>query len=169
MTTTQLHLFNALYLCIFAFVTVVTRARWQRVVGAAAGAMVAGLAALAAIAVGEKAGVWHFVIEWSPYFLLLLWVDFALCGFIFLLTWRIARRFGRRGLIITLMIAAVLGPLRDYRYMQQFPEWGSYGPEVAPFVAVSATYVLMGVLGHGVMRLIAGPARSDELARRAWE
>jgi hypothetical protein len=28
---------------------------------------------------------------------------------------------------------------------------------------------LMIVLGHGVMRLISGPANADHLARRPWE
>jgi hypothetical protein len=37
-------------------------------------------------------------ITWEPYFLTLLLIDFALCAFIYLITWRIARRFGWRGL-----------------------------------------------------------------------
>jgi hypothetical protein len=36
-------------------------------------------------------------------------------------------------------------------------------------LAISAAYVLLGILGHGVMRLVAGPAREDRLARRPWE
>jgi hypothetical protein len=43
------------------------------------------------------------------------------CGFIFLVTWRIARRFGGRGLAVVAFVAAVLGPVRDYRYMATFP------------------------------------------------
>jgi hypothetical protein len=66
-------------------------------------------------------------------------------------------------------VAAVIGPPRDYWYMQHFPEWGYYAPGVAPLLAVSVTYVLVCVVGHGVMRLIAGPARQDQLARRPWE
>ena len=62
--------------------------------------------------------------------------------------------------------AAVIGPPRDYWYMARFPEWGAYGPGIAPVLAISATYVLFGVLGHGVMRLVAGPSREDRLARR---
>ncbi|MEQ1897695.1 MAG: hypothetical protein ABL971_09965 [Vicinamibacterales bacterium] len=49
--------------------------------------------------------------------------------------------------------------VRDYRYMAWFPEWGAYAPGAAPVLAVSATYLLMGVTGHAVMRLVAGPAR----------
>jgi hypothetical protein len=35
--------------------------------------------------------------------------------------------------------------------------------------AISATYVILGILGHGTMRLIAGPASADSLAHRPWE
>jgi hypothetical protein len=53
--------------------------------------------------------------------------------------------------------------------MRQFPEWGYYGPGIAPVLAISVTYVVVTLMGHGVMRLIAGPAREDRLARRPWE
>jgi hypothetical protein len=53
--------------------------------------------------------------------------------------------------------------------MRHFPEWGSYAPGIAPVLAISATYVLLVLVGHGVMRLIAGPVRGDALARRPWE
>jgi hypothetical protein len=67
------------------------------------------------------------------------------------------------------LIAAIIGPPRDYWYMARFPEWGAYAPGVAPVLAISATYVLLLVVGHAVMRLVAGPARDDQLARRPWE
>ena len=104
-------------------------------------------------------------ITWQPYFLVLLVVDFALCAFVFLITWRIARRFGWRGLSLAAIFVAVNGPPRDYWYMARFPEWGTYNWGIVTVLAVSAAYVLMGILGHGVMRLVAGPAREDRLAR----
>ena len=97
--------------------------------------------------------------------LALLLIDFALSGFIYLITWRIARRFGWRGLAVVVVVAAIIGPPRDYWYMSHFPHWGAYAPGLAPVLAVSATYVLMILLGHGVMRLVAGPADADRLAR----
>jgi len=30
-------------------------------------------------------------------------------------------------------------------------------------------YVLLGILGHGTMRLVAGPAAADVLARWPWK
>ena len=64
---------------------------------------------------------------------------------------------------------AIIGPPRDFWYMKRFPEWGSYGPGVAPILAISAAYILLVLVGHGMMRLVAGPAGEDPLARRPWE
>jgi hypothetical protein len=169
MTTAQLHLFNALYAVVLVVVAIVTRATGRRVAGALAGGTALGVVALGIIALGESVGWWHMAITWEPYFLTLLLIDFIQCAFIFLITWRIARRFGWRGLAVTLIILAIIGPPRDYWYMRRFPEWGSYGPGIAPVLAISATYVILVLVGHGVMRLVAGPARKDTLARRPWE
>lgn len=167
MTTHQLHLFNLLGLVVLVAVVFLTRATARRIVGALAGGAAVGLVGLAVIALGEELGWWHMVIAWEPYFLTLLWIDFVLCAFVFLITWRIARRFGAPGLVAIAIVAAVIGPVRDSWLMARFPEWGSYAPGVVPLLAISATYVLLGAAGHGVMRLVAGPA--DRLAARPWE
>lgn len=169
MTTQQLHVFNGVGLFVFVLVAILTRATARRVVGALAGGAVLGVAALGIIALCVEVGWWRFAITWEPYYLTLLWIDFALGAFVFLITWRIARRFGWRGLAAVVIAAAVIGPPRDYWYMQRFPEWGSYAPGVAPILAISATYVILVVLGHSMMRLVAGPARGSPLARRPWE
>jgi hypothetical protein len=169
MTTQQLHLFNGLGLMVLVVVAILTRTTARRIAGALAGGAAFGVVALGIIALGEEVGGWHMAITWEPYFLTLLLIDFALCAFIYLITWRIARRFGWRGLALVVIVAAVIGPPRDYWYMAKFPEWGAYGPGFAPVLAISATYVLMVLLGHGVMRLVAGPARGSSLARRPWE
>lgn len=169
MTTQQLHLFNGLGLVILVVVAILTRATARRIAGALAGGAAVGVVALGIIALGEEAAWWHMAITWEPYFLTLLWIDFAVGAFVFLITWRIARRFGGRGLTVAVIAAAVIGPPRDYWYMARFPEWGAYAPGVAPVLAISATYVIIVVLGHGVMRLVAGPARGSPLARRPWE
>src|SRR5215813_9818376 len=57
---------------------------------------------------------------------------------------------GLCGLVV--VVFAVLGPMRDYQYMTTFPEWDAYAPGVAPVLAISVTYVLPVVVGHGVMR-----------------
>jgi hypothetical protein len=139
-TTQQLHLFNCLYLVILITVAYLTRATPRRIGGALAGAAIAGVVALGIAAFGESAGWWHMAIKWEPYWLTLVWIDFTQGAFVFLITWRIARRFGRRGLAVLVFVAAVLGPVRDYRFMATFPEWGAYAPGLAPMLAVSGTY-----------------------------
>ena len=190
MTTQQLYLFGCLYLVILAVVAVLTRATLRRIAGALVGGAVAGVALLGIVAIGENAGWWHMTITWEPYFLTVMCIGTIPCGFIFLITWRIARRFGGRGLAfacgaviaavaavttphataaLLAFVAAVLGPVRDYRYMATFPEWGAYAPGLAPVFAISVAYVILGILGHGTMRLVAGPAAADRLARWPWE
>ena len=168
MTQQQIYLFGAMYLAILAVVAVLTRAKSRRLMGALFGAAVMGGVGLVIVAIGESARWWHFVMPWEPYFLTLMWAGMIPCGFIFLITWRIARRFGWRGLAVVLCAVAVIGPLRDSWYMSKFPEWGSYGPGFAPMLAVSGAYVALGIVGHGIMRLVAGPAASDRLARPLW-
>ena len=156
------------HLIILTVVVVLTRATPRRLAGASVGAAVMGGAGLGIIAIGESAGWWHFVMTWEPYFLTLMWIGMIPCGFLFLITWRIARRFGGRGLAVVICVVAVVGPLRDSWYMARFPEWGTYGPGFAPMVATSGAYILLGIIGHGVMRLVAGPAAADPLARHVW-
>jgi len=154
-----------LYLIILVVVAVLTRATPRRIIGALTGAAVDGLLLLGIVASGESAGWWHMAITWKPYSLALMCIGTIPCGIIFLITWRIARRLGGRGLAVVAVIAVVLGPVRDYRYMAAFPECGTYAPGLAPVFAISAAYLILGILGHGTMRLVAGPAAADRLAR----
>jgi hypothetical protein len=169
LTALQLHLLNGLYLVVLVVVAVLTRATAWRIAGALAGAVVMYPVGLAIVALGERVGWWHWLFPWEPNFLTALGINSAMCAFAFLITWRIARRFGGRGLAVVAVVAAVIGPIRDKNFAEQYPEWGSFAPGVAPVLAISACYVLFGVVGHGVMRLVAGSARGSPLARRPWE
>jgi hypothetical protein len=143
-----------------------TRATARRIVGAVAGGGVVGVAVIGVTALAEALGWWRVPGFWTPDKLLMYYLGWAIsCAPIYLVTWRIARRFGRRGLAAILCAVAVVGPLRDYRIAAFFPEWIVFGPGVAPVLAVAATYVGIVALGHAVMRLVAGPAGSDWLAR----
>jgi hypothetical protein len=166
MTAQQIHLFNCLYLAILVVVAIVTRATAWRITGALAGAGAMYPVGLAIVALGERVRWWHWEFPWEPNFLTALGINCALCAFVFLITWRIARRFGGRGLAVLAVVAAVMGPIRDKSFVERFPEWGSFAPGVAPVLAISVTYILSGIVGHGVMRIVAGPASEDRLARR---
>jgi hypothetical protein len=168
-TAQQLHLLKGLYLVVLVAVAILTRATARRLAGALAGAAAMYPGGLAIVALGERVGWWHWLFPWEPNFLTAVGINSVLCGFTFLITWRIARRFGGRGLAVLAVVAAIIGPIRDKSFVDLFPEWGSFAPGVVPVLAISASYVLAGVMGHGVMRLVAGPARGSPLARRPWE
>lgn len=144
-----------------------TRATSRRVVGALAGGATGGLIGLGTIALCEAIGWWRVPFASTPYFLLLLYLGLAIsCSPIYLITWRLARRFGWRGLAVSLGAVAVIGPPRDYLIAAKYPEWMVFAPGVAPILADAATYVGIVALGHAVMRIVAGPAREDRFARR---
>jgi hypothetical protein len=167
MTAQQIILMTCAYLVALVVVVYFTRATTRRVIGALAGGAVVGLMALGAIALGEAEEWWRIPSAATPHFWLLMYLGLTIsCSPIYLLTWRTARRFGRRGLAVFILAVAVIGPPRDYLYAATFPEWMVFSPGVAPIFADSATYALIVALGHFVMRFVAGPSRADRLARQ---
>lgn len=134
--------------------------------GALAGGAVAGLFGMGAIVIGNISGVWQVPISWTPGFLTLFYLGLAVSvSPIYLVTWRIARRFGWLGLAVFIGAVAIIGPPRDYMYAAMFPGWMVFAPGIAPVIADAAAYIGMVALGHAVMRLISGPAREDRLSR----
>ena len=166
MTTQQILLFTFLYLAALIVVIYFTRATARRFLGALVGAAVVSFMALRIIALCEALGWWRIPFASTPYFRSLFYLGLAISvAPIYLVTWRVARRFGRRGLAVCVGIVAVIGPPRDYLYAATFPKWMVFAPGVAPILADSAAYILIVLVGHAVMRLVAGPAREDRLAR----
>jgi hypothetical protein len=164
MTTHELISITCVYLVGLVAIAYFTRATARRVAGALAGGAAAGWLGLGAIALGEALAWWRVPTTRTPYFLPLAYLGFAVSlAPIYLVTWRVARRFGRRGLAVCLGAVAVVGPPRDYLFAAAFPEWIVFAGGVAPVLAVAATYVGWVGLGHAVMHLIAGPARGDRL------
>jgi len=171
MTLQQVILGTIVYAVVLTAIVYFTRPTWRRFAGAcAAGAAAAGLGLWVVVPVGEAHGLWHVPLDPSPVFMALLFFGTAVSTVpILLVTWRIARRFGWRGLAVTFAFFAVIGPPREFAVEAKFPEWISYTPGIATILAISALYA--GGIGaaHGVMRLVAGPARGDRLARWPWE
>lgn len=168
MTTQQILLMTALYLAALVVVAYFTRATLRRIVGALAGGAVVGLMALGMIALCEALGWWRIPFASSPYFIPALYLGLAIsCTPIYLVTWRVARRFGWRGLVVCVGIVAVIGPPRDYLYASTFPKWMVFAPGVAPIIADCIAYISIVVVGHAVMRLVAGASSEDRLARIA--
>jgi hypothetical protein len=168
MTTLQMLLMIGLYAVALVVVIYFTRATARRIVGALAGGAAAALLALGSITLCENLGWWQIPFASTPYFASIFYVGVAItCAPIYLVTWRVARRFGWRGLAVFVAMVAVVGPPRDYLYAVTFPKWMAFSPGAAPILADAATYIGIVVLGHAVMRHVAGPAREDRLARGA--
>jgi hypothetical protein len=166
MTAWEILVMAGAYLVEFGVVLYFTRATARRVIGALGGAAAAGLFGMGAIALGEGLGWWHVPNVWTSYLLTLLYFGLSVSLTpIYLVTWRLVRRFGWRGLAVFVCAVGVIGPPRDYLIVATFPKWMVFAPGVAPILADAATYVGMVALGHAVMRLIAGPASEAGLAR----
>jgi hypothetical protein len=167
MTAQQILLMTGLYLAALIAVAYFTRAPVRRVLGALAGGAVVGFVVLKVVALCEALDWWRIPSTSTPYFVPLLYFGLAISSApIYLITWRVARRFGRRGLGVCVGIVAVIGPPRDYWYAATFPKWMVFASGIAPVLADSATYIAIVVVGHAVMRLVAGPARGDRLTRQ---
>jgi hypothetical protein len=170
MTTQEIILWTCAYLIELCAVIYCTRATVRRVVGAFIGGAVAGLLGMGAIALGEAMGWWHIPFASTASFLPLFYVGLAISLTpIYLVTWRLARRFGWRGPAVFIGIVAVIGPPRDYLIAATFPKWMVFAPGVIPILADAATYVGMVAVGHVTMRFVAGPASEDALARTRME
>jgi hypothetical protein len=164
MTTQQLILISCLYLAELVIVTYFTRATARRIAGALAGGAAVGLFGLGAITLGNALKLWWVPIFWTSYFLPLFYLGLVISVTpIYLVTWRLARRFGSRGLVVFVGVVAIIGPPRDYLIAAKYPAWMVFAPGVAPILADAAAYVGIVVIGHAVMRLIAGPSREDRL------
>lgn len=166
MTIQQLVVVICAYLVELVFVVYFTRPTSRRILGAFAGGAVVGLMGIGAIVLGNALEFWRVPIFWTPYFLALFYLGFAISAApIYFITWRLARRFGWRGLVVFTCIVAVIGPPRDSLFAATFPAWMVFAPGVAPVFADAVAYVGIVLIGHAVMRLVAGRSSEDRLAR----
>ena len=169
MTAQQVAWITLAYAVELAGVIYFTRAGPRRVGGAIAGGLAGGLFFIGMVALGETLGWWHW--QYPVPFT----VGFAVLGYggtvvslvpLYLISWRVARRFGWSGLALAVAFVAVVGPPRDFVMAAYLPEWGRFSPGAVPVIADAATYAACLVVGHGVMRRLAGPAKDDRLARQ---
>ena len=113
MTTQQMLLMTGLYLVALIAVIYFTRATARRVMGAIAGGAAASLMGLVVIALCKALELFWLPFASTSYFVAMLYVGLAISLMpIYLVTWRLARRFGWRGLAVFVGIVAVIGPPR---------------------------------------------------------
>jgi hypothetical protein len=170
MTTQDIIIWTCAYLIELGAVIYFTRASARRTEGALVGGAAAGLLGMGAVALGEARAWWHIPFASTLSFLPLFYIGLSISLTpIYLVTWRLTRRFGWRGLAVFIGIVAVIGPPRDYLIAATFPKWMVFAPGVIPILADAATYVGMVAVGHATMRFIAGPASEDKFARTRIE
>ena len=167
MTTQQIIWMTFGYSIAFIAAVYFTRATTRRAFGSLIGGAVAGLAFVAACLLGRRVGWWQFPLPSTAFVLVLFYIGAAISlSPLYLITWRVARRFQGRGMAACLITVAIIGPPRDYLVATLYPEWITFAPGLAPILADSAIYVGLVALGHVLMRLVAGPAQGDRLAQR---
>ncbi len=164
MTTQQIILWAGAYLIELVAVIYFTRSTGRRVLGALVGGGVAGLLGLGAISLCERLGWWQVLFASTPYIMTIFYLGLTISLTpIYLVTWRLVRRFGWRGLAVFTLIVTIIGAPRDYFIASMFPKWMVFATGVAPLLADAGTYAGIVLVGHAVMRLIAGPANQDRL------
>jgi hypothetical protein len=167
MTLQQLIVIMCTYLTVLVVVIYFTRPTLSRIGGALAGGAGGGCLLLMVFVLGDVCGLWRASLPSRPRMLMLFYISTVIsCTPIYLGTWRIARRFGRRGLTVFLGVMALIAPPRDYLIAARYPGWVVFTPGIAPILADAAAYVGIMVLGHALMRLVAGPSHKDQLAKR---
>jgi hypothetical protein len=146
-----------------------TRANTRRAIGAAIAGGVGAMVFLGVLVLGVKVGWWRVGVPSAPGLRALFSIATAISlAPIYPVTWRVARRFGWRGLAACIIAAGIIGPPRDYMIAALHPEWITFAPGFVPVLAVSVIYTGFVAAGHAIMRFVAGPARADRLARRPF-
>ena len=166
MTINEILAMTGFYSVVLFAAVYVTRAKARRFLASLVAGAVFGVFALVAIASGESRGLWQMPrpSNWNYSALFVLGSAIA-CAVTYLILWRVVRRYGTSGLVVCVLISAVIGPPRDYLIVGRFPNWMTFGPGFAPVLADSVIYALLILIGHVVMRMVAGPAQSDALSR----
>jgi hypothetical protein len=172
--TPQLALYTYVDVAIFIAAAYLTRARPRRLAGAAAAGVAFVLVGLVLARETFSLGWWRLTLTEMPPFLGSLYAADVSCwaATLALVSWRITRRFGWRGQATVIALAAVWGPARDF-VAATMTELIVITPGWTPVLGWAICWMLCVAILQGVMRLLAGPARTDPLARlnrtAAWQ
>ncbi|MBC8164815.1 MAG: protein kinase, partial [Bryobacteraceae bacterium] len=167
----QLALFLYISLAGFGVAAYLTRATSLRAMGALAGGTVYGLGWLLKLKIGSGMGWWRsrFSETSDPMGLFAHPVGlliFILGGAaIFLIFWRVSRRFGWPWQLVLIVGVAAGQAIRERIWFDAFMQVMAASPGIGPLAGDAALLVAALGLGYVMMRLIAGPAAKDPLAR----
>lgn len=167
MTTRLIIVADCVALVLLGITVYLTRATLRRFLGALIGGVAVTLLMVGVDALARERGWWYYPDVSTPYGLPLMYAAAALWygAGVALIGWWLTRRFGWRGLVGLVGAAAILGPVRDYAGAALT---GAivFGPGTTPALLDAACWGCGIALVQGIMRLVAGPARSDRLRQR---
>ena len=151
----------------FGVAAYLTRAALFRAIAALVGGAVFTVAWMVKLRIDYGMGWWRSAFHDTPDPLMRFSFPILFFGgVLFLVSWRITRRFGWAGQVVMLLVVPFYFAVRDRIWWQHFMRIMIGTPGIGPLLADTAFLAVGLVLGHAVMRLIAGPARKDPLARR---
>jgi serine/threonine protein kinase len=159
-------LFMFIALAGFGVAAYLTRAVFLRAMGSLAGGAVLMVAWMFKLRIDYAMGWWRSAFPETPDPLMLFSLPVLFVGAVlFLASWRVSRRFGWAGQVVMLLIAPIGLAVRDRIWWEYLMRMMVSTPGIRPLLADAALLGVGLALGHAVMRLIAGPARKDPLAR----
>jgi hypothetical protein len=159
---------SVVYAVLFIVTIYFTRATTRRALAALAGGGVVAVVGFGVEVLCQSLGLWRYPSDDTGYGPLAMYPVLVLIfAFLSLIGWRVMRRFGWRGQIVFLAVVAVLGTIRDYKIAEQATGIIVFTPGITTVLADLVAWSGLTALAQGVMRLVAGPAAADRLARQS--
>ena len=152
---------------LFAVIAFFTRAKAKRILGVLVGSLPLIPMVMFYDTIAARFGLWYYSsipggapgpFAWYISAALFYGAGLGLVG------WRVIRRFGKPGLIGFLIAFAAFGVTRDY-IISNTMGGIQFGPGPLPVIADLFSYASPAAVVQLVMYWVAGPPRSDSLAR----
>jgi serine/threonine protein kinase len=162
----QFVLYSCANLAALGFAVYLSRATLRRLLGTLAGAAAFTFVGSELARVAHSLGWWRYALsDITPLPLTLLELNVLFyAALLALINWRVNRRFGWRGQLIFIGVMGLHGPARDY-VGAAATELIIITPGITPFLGWAIFWMCGIAVMQAVMRLVAGDARSDTLAR----
>ena len=162
--------FQILYLSamtvVFFVIAYFTRATMKRTAGALAAVAVFTLLSKPMDVTAARHGWWSYPAVVNPPLLFYVGQALEFVGTTALVGWRVNRRFGWRGVVAVVTWVCGLGLARDLS-VAHFSPVIRFGSGPVPLFADVGAWMIVAGIALGVTRMIAGPAKTDHLARTA--
>jgi len=152
---------------LFALSAYFTRANRKRILAASAAALAFGIGNLLWDQVAFRLGWWTYPAfqshSWWP--ILYLPAGLVAGGAFGLIGWRVARRYGKTGFVLFILLWSVWGMIHDFGGGAAFQSSNlmAFGSGWTPVVADGILYATCQLAAQGVLYLIGGPANADVL------